>query len=222
MRTMDSDAYLLEQLEHWGYTPEERPRHAYLAYCGLDQPYTYVLAHGVVKTSIILKNGKEFNIAYLKGPSLISLLRDEVSTFTSAPFNIRVESEKAVFYKVPRVELWQNLNKDPILQQYVKEYYRQRWNESIQNQQLMAMNTKRGVICGFLLNLARQFGRPVNGGILIDFVVPYEDIAGFCGISTRNSVNRLISQLREDGLLELQDHHILIPSLERLGEQIAE
>lgn len=64
--------------------------------------------------------------------------------------------------------------------------------------------------------------RPVNGGILIDFVVPYEDIAGFCGISTRNSVNRLISQLREDGLLELQDHHILIPSLERLQEQIAE
>ena len=93
MREMDSDAYLLNQLEQWGYTPEERPRHAYLAYCGLDQPFTYVLAHGVVKTSIILKNGKEFNIAYLKGPSLISLLRDEVSTFTSAPFNIRVESE---------------------------------------------------------------------------------------------------------------------------------
>lgn len=219
---MDSDAYLLKQLEQWGYTPEERPRHAYLAYCGLDQPFTYVLAHGVVKTSIILKSGKEFNIAYLKGPSLISLLRDEVSTFTSAPFNIRVESEKAVFYKVPRVELWQNLNRDPVLQQYVKEYYRQRWSESIRNQQLMAMNSKRGVICGFLLNLAQQFGRSVEGGTLIDFIVPYEDIAGFCGISTRNSVNRLISQLREDGLLELRDHHILIPSLERLREQIAE
>ena len=52
---MDSDAYLLQQLEQWGYTPEERPRHAYLAYCGLEQPFTYVLAHGVVKTSIVLK-----------------------------------------------------------------------------------------------------------------------------------------------------------------------
>ena len=84
------------------------------------------------------------------------------------------------------------------------------------------MNSKRGVICGFLLNLAQQFGRPVEGGTLIDFVVPYEDIAGFCGISTRNSVNRLITHLREDGLLKLQDRHILIPSLERLREQIAE
>lgn len=219
---MDSNAYLLQQLAHWGYTLEERPRHAYLAYCGLDQPFTYVLAHGVVKTSIILKNGKEFNIAYLKGPSIISLLRDEVSAFTSAPFNIRVESERASFYKVPRVELWNNLNQDPGLQQYVKEYYRQRWSESIRNQQLMAMNSKRGVICGFLLNLAQQFGRPVEGGTLIDFIVPYEDIAGFCGISTRNSVNRLISELRHEGLLALQDRHILIPSLESLREQIAE
>ena len=117
--------------------------------------------------------------------------------------------------------LWQNLNQDPVLQQYVKEYYRQRWNESIRNQQLMAMNSKRGVICGFLLNLAQQFGRQVKGGTLIDFVVPYEDIAGFCGISTRNSVNRLITQLREDGLLELRKRHILIPSLERLREQSA-
>ena len=33
---MDSDAYLLKQLEQWGYTPEERPRHTYLAYCGLE------------------------------------------------------------------------------------------------------------------------------------------------------------------------------------------
>lgn len=219
---MDSDAYLLKQLEQWGYTPEERPRHAYLAYCGLDQPFTYVLAHGVVKTSIILKSGKEFNIAYLKGPSLISLLRDEVSTFTSAPFNIRVESEKAVFYKVPRVELWQNLNRDPVLQQYVKEYYRQRWSESIRNQQLMAMNSKRGVICGFLLNLAQQFGRSVEGGTLIDFIVPYEDIAGFCGISTRNSVNRIITELRGEGLIQLQGRRILIPSADRLREQIAE
>lgn len=219
---MDSNAYLLHRLESWGYTLEERPRHTYLAYCGLDQPFTYVLAHGVVKTSIILKSGKEFNIAYLKGPSIISLLRDEVSAFTSAPFNIRVESERASFYKVPRVELWQNINGDSGLQQYVKEYYRQRWSESIRSQQLMAMNSKKGVVCGFLLNLAQKFGRTVSNGVMIDLVIPYEDIAGFCGISTRNSVNRIITELRQDGLLELRNRHFVIPSLEGLREQIAE
>lgn len=219
---MDSNAYLLHRLESWGYTLEERPRHTYLAYCGLDQPFTYVLAHGVVKTSIILKSGKEFNIAYLKGPSIISLLRDEVSAFTSAPFNIRVESERASFYKVPRVELWQNINGDPGLQQYVKEYYRQRWSESIRSQQLMAMNSKKGVVCGFLLNLAQKFGRTTSDGVMIDLVIPYEDIAGFCGISTRNSVNRIITELRREGLLELRNRHFVIPSLEGLREQIAE
>ncbi|HIX16749.1 MAG TPA: Crp/Fnr family transcriptional regulator [Candidatus Gemmiger faecavium] len=219
---MDRDGYLLERLQAWGYTPEERPRHTYLAYCGLDQPFTYVLAHGVVKTSIILKNGREFNIAYLKGPSIISLLRDEVSAFTSAPFNIRVESDCASFYKVPRVELWNELNRDPGLQQYVKEYYRRRWSESIRSQQLLAMNSKKGVVCGFLLNMAQQFGCAVPGGTLIDFVVSYEDIAGFCGISTRNSVNRIITELRGEGLIRLQGRRILIPSADRLREQIAE
>ena len=219
---MEGDTYLLNRLKALGYTPEERPRHTYLAYCGLDQPFTYVLAHGVVKTSIILKNGKEFNIAYLKGPSLISLLRDEVSAFTSAPFNIRVESELASFYKVPRVELWNDINRDVGLQQYVKEYYRCRWSESIQSQQLLAMNSSKGVVCGFLLNMAKQFGCTVPGGILIDFVVSYEDIAGFCGISTRNSVNRIVTELRREGLIELQGRRILIPSAERLREQVAE
>ena len=50
-----------------------------------------------MKTSIILRDGREFNISYLKAPNIISLLKDEVSQYTSAPFNVRVESESAVF-----------------------------------------------------------------------------------------------------------------------------
>jgi len=70
--------------------------------------------------------------------------------------------------------------------------------------------------------MAQQFGCKVPGGTLIDFVVSYEDIAGFCGISTRNSVNRIISELRREGLIQLQGRRILIPSADRLREQIAE
>lgn len=65
-----------------------------------------------MKTSIILRDGREFNISYLKAPNIISLLKDEVSQYTSAPFNVRVESESAVFYKIPRVTFWEYVNKD--------------------------------------------------------------------------------------------------------------
>ena len=37
----------------------------YLAYRGLEQAYTYVLIDGVVKTSIIMNDGREFNLDYV-------------------------------------------------------------------------------------------------------------------------------------------------------------
>ena len=61
-------------------------------YYGLEQQDTYVLKEGIVKTSIILRDGREFNISYIKGPDIISLLKDEVSQYTShLTFVLRVK-----------------------------------------------------------------------------------------------------------------------------------
>ena len=48
----------------------EKKRHTYLTYYGLEQQDTYVLKEGVIKTSIILRDGREFNISYIKAPIL--------------------------------------------------------------------------------------------------------------------------------------------------------
>ena len=92
-----------------------KKRHTYLTYYGLEQQDTYVLKEGIVKTSIILRDGREFNISYIKGPDIISLLKDEVSQYTSAPFNVRIESETATFYRIPRVLFWDFVIQDPEL-----------------------------------------------------------------------------------------------------------
>ena len=42
-----------------------KKRHTYLTYYGLEQQDTYVLKEGIVKTSIILRDGREFNISYI-------------------------------------------------------------------------------------------------------------------------------------------------------------
>ena len=80
---MTDAAYLLDFLRAHGVPKIVKKRHSYLAYYGNKQPYTHILETGEVKTSIILKNGREFNIAYLNAPDIISLLRDEVSSYTS-------------------------------------------------------------------------------------------------------------------------------------------
>lgn len=217
-----NNSYLLSFLSQRNIPTITRKRHAYLAYYGLEQQYTYILKEGVVKTSIIFKDGREFNIAYLKGPNIISLLRDEVSSYTSAPFNVRVETEEATFYLIPRVEFWNYINNDRQLQDYVKEYYRLNLAEAIQRQQLMSMNGRTGAVCAFLYTLVHQFGKEYRNGWLIDFSVTNEDIAGFCGISTRNSVNRILHQLKEQGIIDIQNQKILVMDMEYMQQYVPE
>ena len=148
--------YLIKFLEEKEVPTITKKRHTYLTYYGLEQQDTYVLKEGVIKTSIILRDGREFNISYIKGPDIISLLKDEVSQYTSAPFNVRIESETATFYRIPRVLFWEYVNQ------------------------------------------------------LIDFQVTNDDIAGFCGISTRNSVNRILRGLREENVITMVNQKIVV------------
>lgn len=218
-----SDAeYLLAFLYDRHIPIVTKMRHTYLAYCGHEQSYTYVLEKGIVKTSIILRDGREFNIAYLNAPDIISLLRDEVSSYSTAPYNVRIETEYARFYQVPRVDFWEFVNNDVRLQNYVKGYYRNKLAESIHRQQLMTMNGKLGAVCGFLFMLNNCFGVTIPEGRLIDFTVTNEDIASFCGISTRNSVNRIMHGLKKDGIIETYHQKILIRNIPALSDLIGE
>lgn len=46
-----------------------------------------------------------------------------------------------------------------------------------------------------------MFGKEARDGILIDLKITNDDIAGFCGISTRHSVNRILRGLREEHVI---------------------
>ena len=212
--------YLIKFLEEKEVPTITKKRHTYLTYYGLEQQDTYVLKEGVIKTSIILRDGREFNISYIKGPDIISLLKDEVSQYTSAPFNVRIESETATFYRIPRVLFWEYVNQDTKLQDYVNAYYREKLTEAIFRQQLMMMNGKTGAICSFLYQLIHLFGRKVEAGILIDFQITNDDIAGFCGISTRNSVSRILCELKKEGVIKIVNQKILILDIDYLKQYV--
>ena len=88
-----------------------KKKHTYLMMDGHDQEDIYVLKDGVVKVSIVLCDGREFNITYLKGLDIISLLNDEINKMTTASFHARIESDTASFYRINR----------KFFEQYVKE-----------------------------------------------------------------------------------------------------
>lgn len=94
--------FVLDFFEGKNLATIEKKKYSYLMIDGHDQEDIYILKDGIVKTSIILSDGREFNIMYLKGFDVLSLLKDEIKKVTSASFHIRIESDTAVFYRVNR------------------------------------------------------------------------------------------------------------------------
>ena len=63
-------------------------------------------------------------------------------------------------------------------------------------------------------------GRKTQNGTLIDFQVTNDDIAGFCGISTRNSVNRILSKLKDEGVITIVNKKIYILDIDYIEQYV--
>ncbi|WP_342367263.1 helix-turn-helix domain-containing protein [Holdemanella porci] len=50
----------------------------------------------------------------------------------------------------------------------------------------------------------------------MDLQITNDDIASFCGVSTRNSVNRILRGLREENVITMVYHKILILDVDYL------
>ena len=203
VRVIERSDYLVDFLRERGFHEMRKARHEYLSYYGFDQEYVFVLVEGVVKASVTLREGTRFNISYIKGPSPVSLLRDEVSSRAKSPYSVRVESPEAIYMAVPRVRFWEFVNEDSRLLGYVKDYYRASLEESLYRMRYLTMNGKVGAVGGFLYDLNERFGVPCD---VIALDVTNEDIAQFCGTSSRTSVNRILRGFREQGVISTSGH----------------
>ena len=100
---------ILHFLEEKNMPSITKKKHTYLMIDGHDQEYMYVLKEGIIKVSVILCDGREFNITYIKDFDVISLLKDEINEFTTSQFRVRIESDTATFYRVPRELFFKNI-----------------------------------------------------------------------------------------------------------------
>ena len=213
--------YLLRLLEEKEVNVVTQRRHSYVMYQGIESDYVYILKEGVAKISNIMRDGREFNIAYVTEPDFVSLLEEKQETGISALFNVRVESEEASFYRVQRQEFWKWVMSDLTLFRIVDDFYQRRLAMNLELLQKMTINGKKGAVCACINSLINEFGIKKRNGILIDFPVTNEDIAGFCGISTRNSVNRIIRDLKTEEIIDIIDNIIMVYNSEYFEDYIS-
>lgn len=195
-------------------------RHALLKINDVDEENIYILKDGIVKVSVLMLDGREFNITYLKGFDAISMFKDAVNKSDFSSLIIRVESDEASFYRISKELFMEFVKENPKLQEYVNSYYRKKLSETISRHELMTMNGKNGAVCAFLYYLITMFGKEVRNGILIDLKITNDDIAGFCGISTRSSVNRILRGLREEHVIRTLYNKIVVLDVDYLKQHV--
>lgn len=211
---------LMEYLEQNNIPVVIRKKKSYLTYEGIPDRYVYILKKGIIKTSVVTREGREFNLRYMNDFDIVSLFKDESSQEVEAPFNVRVESEEAELYKIVRDQFWIDVNQNRELQDYVKEYYRKNLMYSMKKMQQMLMNGKFGAVCTQLNELYETFGVLTDEGTLIDFEVTNEEIARFCGITSASSVNRMIQRLKESGAIKMHDRKFVVLDIGLIRENI--
>ena len=135
--------YLLRLLEEKEVNVVTQRRHSYVMYQGIESDYVYILKEGVAKISNIMRDGREFNIAYVTEPDFVSLLEEKQENGISALFNVRVESEKASFYRVQRQEFWKWVMSDLTLFRIVDDFYQRRLAMNLELLQKMTINGKK-------------------------------------------------------------------------------
>ena len=206
---------VIQYLEEIQIPIQIKDRHTCL---DLNERDMYILKRGIVKVSLIMQDEREFNITFLQGPDVVSLYCDCLTQFRDCHPKIRVESEKAEFYCISKDKFYERTKEDAKLQHYVNTYYRKRLKHAVTREQVMIMNSKAGAVCSWLYRLASLFGIQTQKGIFIDLQVTNEDIANFCGITTRNSVNRVIRGLKEKNVIQVINNRIIVLDMDYLKQ----
>lgn len=78
---------------------------------------------------------------------------------------------------------------------------------------------KRGALIATLIRLANTYGVNKPEGILVNFSITNQELGNFCGIS-RESTNKVLRNLKEEGILNTVKGKIIIYNLERLMDEI--
>lgn len=202
--------YLRKILEREEIPIVSKKKNDYIMLQGFEMRDVYILKEGCVKISNKLYNGREWNIRYVLGIDFVSLLEEELNDVCVSLFDVRVESECAYFYRLPRRKFMGWLEDDLYMSRIVSNFYKRRLKDNVKSFSEIVVSDKKGALCAKLYHLVELFGSLKEEGVLIDFPVTNEVLADFCGISEKSSVSRLLRNLVVEGVIKREEERKIL------------
>ncbi|MBB6443527.1 Crp/Fnr family transcriptional regulator [Bacillus benzoevorans] len=192
-------------------------RGTYLYQEGLAASELYIIQSGMIQVSKMVEDGRELTIRLCSSGDLVG----ELSLFQPAAkymLNAKVieGGTVAVLFKE---ELEQKLEEDSELALEFMKWLNLQHRKSQTKFRDLVLHGKKGALYSTLIRLANSYGLENPEGILINLPLTNQELANFCGTS-REVVNRLLSDLRKQNALSVKKGIITIHDMEYLKTEI--
>lgn len=184
---------------------------------GQEAKEMYILLSGKVQISKMNAEGKELNLRLCRVKDIIG----ELTLFTIDPrylFNARVlEDGEAAAINIENLE--QALFNDSKLAYQFLKWMNDHIRRTITKFRDLVLHGKKGALYSTLIRLSNSYGIHKEGGIHISVPITNQDLANYCG-TARESVSRMLGELRDEGIISINRKKIIIYDLDFIKQEI--
>ena len=191
-----------------GSTTEMVERGKTIFFPGDPAERVYLIRRGAVRLSRVYESGEEITVALLRENSLFGVL-SLLTGHRSDRFYHSVAFTRVEMVSAPAASVRQAIESDSGVGLLLLQGLSSR---VLQTETMIETLTHRDMssrLVSFLLVLCRDFGIPGDRGITIDLRLSHQAIAEAIG-STRVTITRLLGDLRNSGLVEIDRKKITV------------
>lgn len=184
---------------------------------GQEAKELFIILSGKVQISKMNAEGKELYLRLCNKNDIVG----ELTLFTVGPrylFNARVvEDGEAAAVNIENLE--QTLfNNNQLAYQFLK-WMNDHIRKTITKFRDLVLHGKKGALYSTLIRLSNSYGIEQKDGIHINVPITNQDLANYCG-TARESVSRMLGELRDEGIISIHRKRIIIHDLHFLKQQI--
>ncbi|QOY34146.1 Crp/Fnr family transcriptional regulator [Anaerobacillus isosaccharinicus] len=188
----------------------------FLFYEGDFPENVYLIREGKVRLSKMTADGKEFSVHLKQKDELVG----EVGLFNDMSISVTAEViDDAILVKFERPALEAIFRENgEIAVAFMKWFARHTQSTQAKFRDLILCG-KTGAFYSTLIRFSNSYGVKSDNGILINVQLTNQDIANYIG-TTRESINRMLNDLKKDKIITMDKGFITIKDIEFLKDYL--
>jgi CRP-like cAMP-binding protein len=178
----------------------------------VDDERLYIVKRGRVRLYRLTPDGKQLTLDILDKGRIVGrmswLAQDLTDVYAEA-------IEDAVICSFTRHELQRLIDRFPSIGINIIRYLSDRLAASEREREVMAFRSVEQRLATRLLELAEPFGLPEGSGVAINARLTQQELADMIGTS-RETLATSVSSLRERGILQMENHRVVLLDIEQM------